>query len=198
MELLELRKTVFAIFGISEAGALESALWTAIRDRNEAVFDAVAALDPEMDEDLMQPIFQYYLADRKGKMQDFTPPTLAGLMARLAGDSGDIVDMCAGTGALTIMAWVRNSQRHFELLEADPHVLPFLLFNLALRNMDAHIAHVDILTGEVFADFSLTRGEKYSVITETRYKEDQFDKSCKQSAVQHALESVGQGSLLAM
>ena len=49
-------------------------------------------------------IFQYYFADRKEKMQDYTPKSLAVAVAELSKTENEKIclDLCAGSGALTI------------------------------------------------------------------------------------------------
>jgi type I restriction enzyme M protein len=72
-----------------------------------------------LSEDFMQKIFQYYLADRKEKMQDYTPISLAKLVGPLAGEECNIIDMCAGSGALTIQKWNLDHEKKFLLYEFD-------------------------------------------------------------------------------
>ncbi len=107
---------------------------------------------PDCTEDLMQPIYQYYLADRKVKKQDYTPQSLAMTAAVLAGaeNAEKICDLCAGSGAMSIQAWRRNSQAEFIAIELDKTVIPFLIFNMLCRHMKGTVICADILTQEVF------------------------------------------------
>ena len=114
----------------------------------------------------VQKIFQYYQADRKEKMQDYTPKSLADFMGLLAGDSDTVIDMCAGSGALTIQKWNRNQELKFALNEFDVKVIPFLLFNMAIRNISCVVLHADVLQMEIYKEYRITKGEKYGVFKE--------------------------------
>ena len=123
-------------------------------------------LSKVLSEDFMQKIFQYYLADRKEKMQDYTPLTLAKLVGVLAGDSENVIDMCAGSGALTIQKWNLDHNKRFLLYEFDENVIPILIFNMAIRNIDAIICHADVLQMEVFKSWKVSKGEKFGIVRE--------------------------------
>ena len=73
----------------------------------------------------------------------------------------NVLDLCAGSGALTIRKWCDNKKLHFECVEYDKNVIPYLLFNLALRNIDAIVTRADVLSCEMF--------EKYKTIPSTRF-----------------------------
>lgn len=122
----------------------------------------------EMSVDWMQMIFQYYHADRKEKMQDYTPKSLARFVSRLAGESDVIIDMCAGSGALTIQKWSMTPEQKFELYEFDENVIPFLLFNMAVRNIECTVYHADVLQDEVFHTYTVSKGDKYGEVKEVK------------------------------
>lgn len=120
--------------------------------------------------DHLQPIFQYYMADRKEKMQDYTPKTLARMCVKMAGveNAKSCYDMCAGSGALTVQAWQINPKCQFICEEFDERVIPFLLCNLAMRNISAVVIHGDVISGERMKAYRLTPAEKYSDILEVK------------------------------
>lgn len=161
--LIEISKKVFEISDISELGA---AISEKMNDVN--TFRKWADLVPDMTIDNLQPIFQYYMADRKEKMQDYTPKSLALAACMIAGvhNAKSVYDMCAGSGALTIQAWNINPECRFICQEFDERVIPFLLFNLALRNINAFVIHGDVLSEEQFKAYSVTAGENFSVVSE--------------------------------
>ena len=117
-----------------------------------------------LDSDTLQPIFQYYMADRKEKCQDFTPKSLGMLLSGLiaADDDQEIYDMCADCGSLTIQQWNANKGLRFICKEIDRNAIPFLLFNLAVRNINALVIHGDVLKNEDYARYRLISGENYS------------------------------------
>lgn len=161
--LIEISKRVFETSDIFELGA---AISKKLNDVN--AFQKWADLVPDMTTDNLQPIFQYYMADRKEKMQDYTPKSLALAACMVAGahNAKSVYDMCAGSGALTIQAWNINPNCKFICQEFDERVIPFLLFNLAVRNINAVVIHGDVLSEEQFKAYSVTAGEKFSSVAE--------------------------------
>ena len=119
----------------------------------------------DLTKDWLQMIFQYYSADRKGKKQDFTPKCLAQFLSRLIGDSAETIDLCAGSGALTIQRWVENPDTVFTLYEIDENVIPYLLFNMAIRNISATVYQSDILQNETVKAWSIRKGERFGEVS---------------------------------
>ena len=116
--------------------------------------------------DWLQKIYQYYQADRKEKMQDYTPQSLARFVSKLVGESDIIIDMCAGSGALTLQKWKLKPEQSFCLYELDENVIPFLLFNMAVRNIKCVVNHADVLQDEVFHVYTVSKGNKYGEVKE--------------------------------
>ena len=69
-------------------------------------------------------------------------------MGMLAGDGEIITDMCAGSGALIIQKWNQNHDLEFKAIEIDGNVIPFLLFNMVLRNIRCDVYQMDALIEE--------------------------------------------------
>lgn len=108
MELKELTEKTLVLFNSKNTTELIKKLPSCWNDNDtKAKFKKLVG---DLSIDWLQKIFQYYEADRKNKKQDYTPTTLAKLMASLALRNGDkhITDMCAGSGALTIQCWNLN------------------------------------------------------------------------------------------
>ena len=165
MELKELTDRTLELFGVDNPDNLGSALLDNISktDKLKAFCDLV---DGDLSVDWMQKIYQYYLADRKEKKQDYTPKSVAQLMGALIGDADKVVDMCAGSGALIIQKWTQNPNIEVTALEIDENVIPFLLFNMALRNINCRVIQCDVLTGEdVINTWQVTKGERFGRIT---------------------------------
>ena len=99
-------------------------------------------------------------------MQDYTPKSLADFMGLLLGKSETVVDLCAGSGALTIQKWSRDKQSKFILYELDERVIPFLLFNMAIRNIECIVYHSDVLRQEIFCEYQIKKGEEYGIFKE--------------------------------
>lgn len=165
MELLELKDAVLGIFG-TDIDHLGDALMDAVKNNKTELYDKFCELvDDDLSEDYLQKIFQYYHADREEKKQDYTPKSIASFMGMLIGESDVVTDMCAGSGALTIQRWNDNHNQKFYLFELDEKVMPFLLFNLAVRNIDANVCRADVLTDTQYEQWRISKGEKYGRLT---------------------------------
>lgn len=165
MELLEFKEKFVELIGTDDltAGVRDVLL----SDRKDDVLSQyVELVDGDLETDNLQKIYQYYLADRGEKSQDFTPKSIAKLCARLTRTNGDtVLDLCAGSGALTIQKAVDSPNKLFICEELDDAVIPFLLFNLAVRNLRALVIQRDVLTDEALSTvFELTPGDRFSEI----------------------------------
>lgn len=161
MELKELCEEIFQIFQIKSTNELSQALFNVCDNDDVDKIDMFVNTVEDLSVDWLQKIFQYYQADRKEKMQDYTPKTLAELVGRLCGDSDAVIDMCAGSGALTIQKWNQNHDLKFVLYEFDERVIPYLIFNMVIRNIDSVIYQSDVLQDEIYHEYRISKGEKY-------------------------------------
>ncbi|MCH5315745.1 MAG: N-6 DNA methylase [Eubacterium sp.] len=97
-------------------------------------------------------------ADRKRNKQDFTPTCISKLMAEfLEADDGIICEPAAGTGSTVIQHWYKRVRSDYiwnynpmSILyfcyELSDKTIPFLLFNLMIRGMNAVVIHGNTLT----------------------------------------------------
>lgn len=166
MELKELTEKVLSLFQVKSTAELIKELpeyWN-----NNDIKAKFTGLVGDLSIDWLQKVFQYYEADRKDKKQDYTPTTLAKLMATLTLRNGEkhITDMCAGSGALTIQCWNLNHSIEAECLEFDPKVIPILIFNLAVRNINATVYQMDVLQQKVTNSWSIVAGDKFGKVIE--------------------------------
>lgn len=167
MELKELKEKTLQVLEIPDIDKMSEKLFEIVKNNDICVYDKfLEMVNNDLSEDWLQKIFQYYQADRKEKMQDYTPKTLAMFLGKLAGESDTIIDMCAGSGALTIQKWNMNKEQKFVLYEFDENVISFLLFNMAIRNINCLIYHSDVLQMETFHTYRISRGEKYGIFKE--------------------------------
>lgn len=164
MELKELTTMTLKLFCISSVSNLGKALMEHMDD-TDSMREYKAMVDDDLTKDWLQMVYQYYMADREKKKQDFTPACLGKLTSKLVGKTDTFVDMCAGSGALTIQRWAENPDQKFELYEIDENVIPYLLYNLALRNIEADVWQGDVLTGDFTARYKITKGEEYGKVT---------------------------------
>lgn len=161
MELKELTEKIMELFKAESVEALANKAFIVVKNNDENVYEKFCDLVQDLSIDWMQKIYQYHLADRKEKMQDYTPRSLALLIGKLAGDADVVTDLCAGSGALTIQKWNMNHEQRFDLYELDENVIPFLLFNMAVRNIECTVYHSDALQQEVYHTYKINKGEHF-------------------------------------
>lgn len=134
-------------------------------------FDKYVDVFDDLGRDELRSCWQFWFADREEKKQDFTPEPLANLCAHILTmfQGKMLYDCCAGSGALTIAVWNVRKDIQVQCEELDEKVLPLLLFNLAIRNIEGVVINGNALTGESFQSFELTKGEKYSTIRQDMF-----------------------------
>lgn len=162
MELKELTEKTLNLLEIENVKEMPKRLFEVVTNNDTHVYERFCRLiDNDLSIDWIQKIYQYYLADRKEKMQDYTPRSLALFMGKLVGEADEITDLCAGSGALTIQKWNMNREQRFDLYEFDENVIPFLLFNMAVRNIECTVYHSDVLQQEVYHTYKINKGEHF-------------------------------------
>ena len=166
MELYELTNALKELFKIDDVSSLGPALYEAATKNDVATMDSfVELVDGDLATDWLQKVYQYNLANRDELKQDYTPKCLAEFLSLLVGDASEVVDLCAGSGALTIQRWAQYPDQRFVLYEIDDGVLPFLLFNLAVRNIRSTVYFGDALTEEYTTIYETTKGSKYAAVS---------------------------------
>lgn len=121
----------------------------------------------EFDYDLSYEWFTSYFedehADRKNKKQDFTPTCLSRLMSEMISSDksqGIIYEPAAGSGSTIISHWQSETGKFrfpwdynpadylYVCSELSDKVVPFLIFNLMIRGINAAVIHGNTLTKE--------------------------------------------------
>lgn len=180
MELKELTSKVIELLNIEIPEQIPDSLMEIVLNGKTEYFDGFCNLVEDLSIDWLQKIFQYYLADRKVKMQDYTPVSLARFVGKLVQTENEhsVYDLCAGSGALTIRKWNLNNELNFVCYEYDKKVIPILLFNLAVRNINAVVVNGDALQDEIFTTYLVKKGDKYSSVKETENFKPEKTDSC--------------------
>lgn len=130
----------------------------------EKVFREFIAIDSDLSYDGFHEFFEDEQSDRKKMKQDFTPDSISKLLAKLTEYNSpnakySSMDPTAGTGGLIITKWWQDCLKytpweyhphdHFYYCEElSERVIPFLLFNLCIRGMNAIVVHGDALSRE--------------------------------------------------
>lgn len=141
-------------------------LMTLLFDKENRIkaFDKYLATNPDLTQDCFLAEFQESFAERSKLKQDYTPSSLCQITANISGKAESVLDVCCGTGALTIAKWAVNPNATFYLEEFSKEAIAILLFNLSVRGISAEVKHSNVLTGEIFAEYKLTKNGKYSDI----------------------------------
>jgi len=132
------------------------------KQKREQFYSALLSIDNDVYQDTFKSYFEEYAAERKSNMQDYTPDSVSGLLAKLtrsnpkksSGWSG--IDPTAGTGSLLIQKWRDDmlcetpwtyAPHNYLYLaqEYADNVIPYLLHNLAIRGMNCIVIHGDTL-----------------------------------------------------
>lgn len=167
MELKQLCEKTLEIFGIDDISQLSDRLLETVINHDISKFQSFSETVEDLSVDWLQKLFQYYEADRTEKKQDYTPKSIARLVSELTITDGQTVyDICAGSGALTIQKWVQNPDKTFICEELDTKVIPFLLFNMAIRNMNGYVINRNVLTMETFKVYRVEKSDKFSTVSE--------------------------------
>lgn len=174
MELKELTNKICDLFGCANVSTLPDKIMSSLFSQNAPlIFEKYKELCPDLNIDWLQKVYQFYHADRKEKKQDYTPVSLAKLVAYLSCTSSEkiVYDCCSGSGALTIQKWSINPNLKFVCEELDEKVIPILLFNLCIRNIEATVINKDILTRKVICSYRTIKGSTYSSVQRLMFSE---------------------------
>lgn len=143
------------------------------KERERIFKEMLKLFNYKTDIDWFHEYFQEHLANKKGMGQVFTPMEVARLLTKIVNSneensSGFYYEPCAGTGGICIAQWVAHKEQCsdykpsmflYTLEELSAQVLPFLIFNLAIRGMNAIVIHCDTLTRESYGVFFIHNKE---------------------------------------
>ena len=177
------RDVMHSALGVSEGYQVPSALLSEMldNDRREALCACIADATDDMSHDGMTAYFQDEQGDRDALKQDFTPPAVCDLVAAMADDADAYLDVCAGTGGLTISLWATHTQALFRCEEFSARTVPALLLNMAVRNMRGEVVRKDVLTGETFERYVLEPSDRFSVVREVDELPNRRYRTCVQN-----------------
>ena len=165
-DLTTLTNALLDIFGCEISGAGEKIIDAVMTHDRERLNACHELLSRDLGCDLLQRIYQYHLADREQNKQDFTPLSIGRLLDRVTPGEGVVYDLCAGSGSLTVQKWSEHRNATFICEELDHRVIPFLLLNLVVRNIDGWVIHRNALTLETSAVYRLKASETFSLVQE--------------------------------
>lgn len=154
------------ILDISDFNHMSEALFNISISNNSEKLQSLRNYLPDLKRDYLLEVFQYYLADREGKKQDYTPESLSKLVASIAGSVKTVADIAAGSGALSQSVALNNENATIYAEEIDHVAVAFLMINYQLRNKDAVIAEKDALSKSTKKLFVLKSMQSFSHVSE--------------------------------
>lgn len=151
------------LLGITESYKAPERLINILSDQKkskEIFFKFLETFDYDLSYEWFNQYFEDEHADRKNKKQDFTPNCLSKLMTEMfTSDSqkGIIYEPACGTGSTIIAHWYRETRKSmpweynpmdylYFCEELSSKTVPFLIFNLMIRGMNAVVIHGNTLT----------------------------------------------------
>ena len=159
-------QTINNLLEIKESYELPDKLMTLLLDNNSMtiLFDKFMEYDIDLTKDLFRDYFQEQHADRKGLKQDYTPDAICKIISKLQNEKDTILDVCSGTGALSLFSYNENNELSITCEEISQRSISTLLFNLAIRNIHGYVYRKDVVKNEILDVYQLEKGEKYSII----------------------------------
>lgn len=98
--------------------------------------------------------FEEHSADRKNYMQDYTPQCVLDIIGGIT-SGGDVRDVCAGIGGLSLAKFKADNTVTLRLEEYSKNAIAFMLLNLLIANIDAEVVEKNVLTGEELAYYKV-------------------------------------------
>lgn len=163
------------LFGIKESFELPEVLLRKLLNKQEKddLCRAFMRFKFDISNDCLRDYFQENNANRNNLKQDYTPDCLCKLISELVPKADRVIDICSGTGALTVGM---NRDIRYQCEEVSAMSIPVLLFNLALRNLTATVVQKDILLNKTEKVYKVSKSEKFSdIVILNNYNEKKTD-----------------------
>lgn len=162
------KKQINDLLGITESYKAPEVMLSMVLNEHDKIslFDQFLEIEQDLSYEWFQGYFEAEHADRKEKKQDFTPNSVSLIGASIIGKSDKYFEAAAGTGGMAISFWNENKDTFFELEELSDRSIPFLLFNMSIRNMSGVLKHGDSLNGKSKSIYKLEKTDTFSNIIE--------------------------------
>lgn len=162
-------KKIDELLGVGESFEASYKLMDILKEdtTRNSTFQKFLQIENDLTFDWFTDYFQEEHSNRKNMKQDFTPDGVVQLANTVLPNAKVNADICAGTGGLTIKRYSQNPNATFYCEEFSDRAIPFLLFNLAIRNVDAYVFHGDSLSRDAKAVYKLKKGKRFSSIEKT-------------------------------
>lgn len=138
---------------IREMHEIPTALTKAVLDSNTCSA-LLKAIKPIYSYEAILAEFEEHSADRKSYMQDYTPQCVLDIIAGIT-PGGDVRDVCAGIGGLSLAKVKLDNTVSLRLEEYSKNAIAFMLLNLLMANIDAEIVEKNVLTDDEIAYYKV-------------------------------------------
>ena len=138
---------------IREVHEIPTALTKALLDSNTRSV-LLKAIKPYYSYEALLAEFEEHSADRKNYMQDYTPQCVLDIIGGIT-SGGDVRDVCAGIGGLSLAKFKSDTTVTLRLEEYSKNAIAFMLLNLLIANIDAEVVEKNVLTGEELAYYKV-------------------------------------------
>lgn len=138
---------------IREVHEIPTALTKAVLDSNTCSA-LLKAIKPYYSYEAILAEFEEHSADRKSYMQDYTPQCVLDIIAGIT-PGGDVRDVCAGIGGLSLAKVKLDNTISLRLEEYSKNAIAFMLLNLLMANIDAEVVEKNVLTAEEIAYYKV-------------------------------------------
>ena len=150
------------ILGIDESYKAPTAIMKLLfdKEKREEAFRSFLEIEHDLSKDAFHAYFEEQQANKRKYAQDFTPDSISNLLTKIVPSDGKTLDVATGSGALIIAKWhadrmecgiadYKPSKFLYHCEELSDNALPFLLFNLMIRGMNATVVHGDSIARKV-------------------------------------------------
>nr|DAG45443.1 MAG TPA: N-6 DNA Methylase [Caudoviricetes sp.] len=138
---------------IREMHEMPTALIRALLDSNTCSV-LLKSIKPYYSYEALLAEFEEHSADRKNYMQDYTPQCVLDIIGGIT-PGGDVRDVCAGIGGLSLAKFESDNTVALRLEEYSKNAIAFMLLNLLMANIDAEVVEKNVLTGEELAYYKV-------------------------------------------
>ena len=170
-------KDINELIGIKESFELPDKLIKILLNEEEKdkLLNKFLEYDIDLKYDFLRDYFQEQHSNRNDLKQDYTPDCICEIISRLKKDNNKILDVCSGTGALTISN-LYNNKIYVQCEELSSRSIPVLLLNLIIRNVDGLVVQKDVLKNEITTIYKLESTDQFSNIKIVdELQEEKFD-----------------------
>ena len=173
-------KDINELIGIKESFELPDKLMKILLNEEEKnkLLNNFLEYDIDLKYDFLRDYFQEQHSNRNDLKQDYTPDCICEILSKLKKDNNKFLDVCSGTGALTISNLYNNNNNkiYVQCEELSSRSIPVLLLNLIIRNIDGVVVQKDVLNNDIKNIYKLESSNKFSnikIINEIQ--EEKFD-----------------------